>query len=89
MLDILTAIFIDAVGTVNPIIKEDTSRSLAEARRQSHRQRERQYGMAAQIDAAIDSAMAESDRVLQSLDPLYRHRLNHERRQYGLPPIAA
>ena len=89
MLDILAAIFIDAIAAVSPTSKEDTRRSLAAARRRDQRERERHYAMAAQIEAAVDSTMAESFRILQGLDPVYQRGLNQHQQRYGLPtPIA-
>lgn len=89
MLDILAAIFIDSVAAVSPRSKEDTSRILAEARGRDQHARDRHYWMAAQIDAVVDSTLAENDRILLGLDPLCRRRLDCHRRRYGLPPIDA
>jgi hypothetical protein len=89
MLDLLAAIFIDAAGLVSHKTKEDTRRALADARRRDQHQQERYRAMAAQIDCLAESTMADTDRVLTGLDPLYPQRLNHYRRSHGLPPVAA
>jgi hypothetical protein len=89
MLDLLTAIFIDAVGLASPKSKEDTRRSLADARRRDHHQRQRHQAIDARIDAIVDSTMGGTDQVFEGLDPLYKHRLNHHRRAGGLKTVIA
>jgi hypothetical protein len=87
MLDMLAAIFIDAAGMISPKFKEETHPELAEARIEGQHERRRTHAMAAQIDATIDSTMAETSRVLRGLDPSYLDHLSRHRRRYGLSPV--
>ena len=86
MIDLLAAIAVDFVGAISPKFKEDTRRSLAQARRDDEHRQARHTAMEVQLDTAMDLAIAGTDQFLLESDPKL---FNRNRKRRGLPPMAA